>query len=100
MRVKVVQRRDSLRRPNLINDEPKATEVISRLKRRIDGGKGSLKSVNEALWFASKLCDWRLAMDLFALAKLSANEGKIRPLSSAIFSRTLLILVTSGGSGD
>ena len=97
--VKVVQRRDSLRRPNLINDEPKATEVISRLKRRIDGGKGSLKSVNEALWFASKLCDWRLAMDLFALAKLSANEGKIRPLSSAIFSRTLLILVTSGGSG-
>ena len=41
--------------------------VLSGLRHQIENGKGSLKSVNEALWQASKWGNWRLAKDVYAM---------------------------------
>ena len=96
MKIQTLRRSDALGTPNLkrdvSNSHVEASELIGKLKRKIDSGKGSLKSVNEALWYANRLSDWRLALDLFFLAKSSANEGKIRPLTPGIYSRTLSTL--------
>ena len=73
--------------------------VLSGLRHQIENGKGSLKSVNEALWQANKWGNWRLAKDVYAMAKLTAKEGTIRPLSPGVYSRALLTLVKCGGSG-
>ena len=83
MKIQTLRRSDALGTPNLkrdvSNSHVEASELIGKLKRKIDSGKGSLKSVNEALWYANRLSDWRLALDLFSWLNLVQMRAKSGP---------------------